>query len=106
LVLIHERRHLDLAEVFNRQFRKYLTEWNGKSWEDFCVYFSLGNFNLESQALQSKYDSETNHSLNILQQEEWNYKIDSLLEAYKYFTNPVFRIKINRINHYKGHKSN
>jgi len=105
-VLMHERRHFDLGEVSNRKFRKYLKDWNGKSWEDFNVYFSLGNFNQEAQAIQSQYDSETNHSLNILQQEEWNYKIDSLLEVYKDFADPVFRIRINRINHYKSHSSN
>jgi hypothetical protein len=105
-VLIHERRHFDLGEVFNRKFRKYLTNWNGKSFEDFDAYFSLGNFKQEAQALQSKYDSETNHSLNILQQEAWNHKIDSLLEDYKNFSDPVIRIRINRLNHYRGHKPN
>jgi hypothetical protein len=46
-------------------------------------------------ALLNQYDSETNHSINASEQERWNTKIDSLLNLYKEYEKPVFRIKIN-----------
>ena len=99
-ILDHEIRHIDLAEVFNRQFRKYLHEWKGRDYDDLTSYFNDGHFEQRSLALQAQYDSETNHSVNILIQEHWDNKIDSLLDVYKDFSVPEFRIKINRSVHY------
>ena len=98
-VLDHEIRHIDLAEVFNRQVRKYLQDWKGRDYEDLMSYFHNGQFEKHALALQARYDSETNHSVNIPIQRQWDKKIDSLLDVYKDFAGPKFRIQINRISH-------
>jgi len=95
LLLNHERRHFDLDEAYSRQYRKYLSEWNGKTLNSFKIYFQRGNFQQMHLALLNQYDSETNHSINASEQERWNTKIDSLLNLYKEYEKPVFRIKIN-----------
>jgi hypothetical protein len=63
-------------------------------------YFHIGHFEQQALTLQALYDSETSHSLNILIQKQWDKKIDSLLDVYKDFAAPVFRIQIG----WKGHQ--
>jgi hypothetical protein len=94
-VLDHEIRHVDIAEVFNRRFRKYLQDWKGRDYEDLMSYFHNGQIEQQALALQAQYDSETNHSVNILIQKQWDKKIDSLLDVYKDFAAPQFRIQMN-----------
>jgi hypothetical protein len=95
-VLDHETKHFNLGEISSRQCRKYLTEWKGRDYDDFLIYVRNGNFEQRSFEMQMQYDSETNHSLDSLVQKKWDDRIDSLLDEYENFSNPVFRITINK----------
>lgn len=86
-LLNHEQLHYDLAEVYARKMRKRISTDNFsfktlgtklnriymEVWEDYA-------------AEQSRYDRETDHSINKKAQLEWNDKVASLLrqsEQYK-----------------------
>ena len=74
-ILNHERLHFDITELFARKFRQRL--------ENTTFNMSISNqmerlhnaINAELEAMQKKYDAETNHSQNIKKQKEWQAKI-------------------------------
>jgi hypothetical protein len=95
--LEHEKRHLDITEIYARKFRQLLST---KS-------FSAGHFQEEitrlfkdtvsqQRAEQTRYDHETNHSINAAQQQKWNTQIDKQLEALKAYSAPVVTVTFNR----------
>ncbi len=89
-ILNHEQRHFDLGEVYARKFRKYLFD----SVNTFNAAAQNKMFNLfleEDNEVQRQYDSVSNHSINQNGQLEWNIRIDSLLNAYADFADPIVK---------------
>jgi hypothetical protein len=95
-LLNHEVRHFDLAEVYARKYRKYLSDWDGDDAILFSLYADYGRKVSKLDSAENEYDKETNHSLNHTEQEKWNRRIDSLLEAYSAFDKPIFRIALHK----------
>ena len=100
-LLNHELRHFDLAEVYARKYRKYLSDWDGNNAFLFSLYADYGRKINKMDSAETRYDKETNHSLNHSAQEKWNGKIDSLLEAYSAYDKPVFRIPLHHAGNRK-----
>jgi len=74
--LLHEQRHFDITRLGAENFMKQIAKAN----------FTKANYNTlldalfdksyqENMALQNKYDSETQHSINRTQQLIWNDRI-------------------------------
>lgn len=90
-ILEHERLHFDISELYARKIRKKLTE----------SYFTEStllkevneiyvNYKNELRTRQKNYDSETNHSINKVQQEIWDKKIqEELLKLKMYLDTQV-----------------
>jgi hypothetical protein len=95
-MLNHEKRHFDIAEIDARRVRKYLRDWGGGSLADYAYYALVARKTVFLDSLSAKYDLETNHSRDTLMQKLWNYRIDSLLEAYKPYEVSTFKLKIGR----------
>ena len=83
--LAHEQLHFDITELYARKLRKLLSELEFKCGQekDFerFVAATLENWYNE----QRNYDIMTRHSMNKVQQQEWQYRIKmelSLLENY------------------------
>ncbi len=71
IVLVHERLHFDITELYARKFRKRIlnTSFTNDINREMrrihdAIIIELGD-------MQNKYDVETNHSQNVEQQEEW-----------------------------------
>jgi hypothetical protein len=82
-ILVHEQGHFDLAEFYGRRMRRAFAEYaathkySDKASAEIEAIFN--KMNAECQALQDKYDSETDHSKVTEKQEEWNKKIPEML---------------------------
>lgn len=80
-LLDHEKLHFDITELHVRKLRsKYDSlEKNGIFERD--IYDNLLELNqLETKRMHQKYDRETDHSKNGVEQEKWNNKIQALLK--------------------------
>jgi len=89
-ILNHEQRHFDIAEVYARKFRKYLTD-NVNTFNSVTQNKLFNDFFEEEKVAQKKYDTETNHSINEGEQMRYDIEIDSLLNEYSAYTD--FRVK-------------
>ncbi len=84
-LLKHEQLHLDIAEVYARKmrmaFNNYASfhKYSSSTPADLKVIFD--RLLVEAQAYNDKYDAETNHSLIVTKQEQWNSKIKQELNA-------------------------
>ena len=80
-ILSHEQGHFDLSEVYARKLYKKVTEYrfNKKTYQKDLqkIYQDILD---EKEAMQNKYDRETNHSINKEKQAEWLKKIEKMLE--------------------------
>lgn len=82
-LLQHEISHLKLAEAHARMLRKELSEIKESDFKKAIAKTEqLYKEHIKrDKAVQLQYDTETNHSLEKDKQEEWNNKINSLLEG-------------------------
>jgi len=79
--LMHEKRHLDLTEIYARQLRKMIsestfTERNFKSEID-RMFQEIVRIHRDEQI---RYDTETDHSIDAGQQAIWNIAIDQTVQ--------------------------
>lgn len=84
-ILNHERFHFNLTELFARKLRKQIAETNftlNLKAEADAIY---NNINKELQAMQKQYDAETNFSINVAAQKQWQAKIEKQLKALERF---------------------
>jgi hypothetical protein len=79
-LLNHEQYHFNISELHARMMNNYLQNNLDKEEKDHLSKLSL--IRAELYAMQSKYDAETGHGLNISVQRRWEYIIDSLLLVY------------------------
>ena len=79
-ILKHELLHFDITELNARKLRKRYAE-EIKTEKDYPKINKIyKEIIAEWQSMQSKYDAETNHSINTQQQAMWNEKIAAELE--------------------------
>ena len=80
-ILSHEQGHFDIAEIFARVLNKKMSEYvfdrNTYRKELKKIYEDVVN---AKEAMQEKYDRETNHSIYKAKQAEWLEKIKDMLE--------------------------
>ncbi len=83
--LNHEQKHFDLAEAAARELKKELFSYslgNKEVLNEFRVDKIIDEYFDKLRVIQIKYDSETNHSLDYINQTKWDSiisrKIDSL----------------------------
>lgn len=95
-VLNHEQRHFDITEIHSRMLRKTISETRFKKYESIASDIQK-LFNASSTAcskMQDLYDKETDHSKKKPEQEQWNAKIDSLLNVYQDWTKAEFVLDV------------
>lgn len=84
-ILLHEQLHFNITELYARMLRKQLTE-NVFSTKDLAKLKAINKSILQQwQNEQDRYDRETNHSMNEVQQAAWNKSIQMRLDALKAF---------------------
>ena len=85
-ILLHEQLHFDLTELYARKLRKRIAET--KFSENIRAELNQLNddINKELEMAQNKYDLETNHSINIEAQKQWEDFITSELKKLEAFS--------------------
>jgi hypothetical protein len=83
VILAHEQGHFDIAEYHARRLRKELMETapfkGARLSEDVDAIFE--RIFQEKEAMQRDYDLQTDHSMKLEPQLEWEIKIASLLDS-------------------------
>ena len=83
-VLSHEQYHFNIAEVFARILRKSIRDNNMKIESiQFSQFFHLKL--QQCKMMQEKYDAETNHSKNKIEQKRWEDEIDKQLDELNFY---------------------
>ena len=82
-----------MGEVYARKFRKYLHD-SVNAYNEAAQNKMFNRFLDEDNESQRQYDSVSNHSINQKGQLEWNIRIDSLLNAYADFANPIVKKQV------------
>lgn len=95
-LLNHEQRHFDLYEAYTRKMRQALMEISETDARKIAGHVKriYDRYYRECSRLQDQYDSETQFSNNREKQQEWNRRIDMLIQETETLTDPVLRITL------------
>lgn len=82
-VLKHEQLHFDICELYGRIFYKnVLFLRKSGSLNERTLKKTLNKVRDEYDAMQDRYDDETNHSTDGVKQREWNERIEHALKQH------------------------
>lgn len=91
-LLIHERTHFDICEFVVRIYRKKISKLIVSETTSKCdSIFTKYDHDMRNELyeIDRKYDLETDHGRNKLQQEEWAQKVKKWLEELNEYAEPV-----------------
>lgn len=82
-VLSHEQTHFDITELYARKLRKRIAEFDftTKVKDELDALYS--QIERERRQMQSRYDLETNHSINVAEEAAWVARVQELLKKYE-----------------------
>lgn len=86
-ILMHEQLHFDITELYARQFRKQLMRLEVNQNVKVQMTRLHATINEALNETQKRYDKQSNHSINIEMQRQWeNFIADELkkLDQFKY----------------------
>jgi hypothetical protein len=95
-LLGHEQTHFDIIELFARRTRKEILEKKFKKQSfnsEIALIFKVNN--TKKNSYQTLYDKETEHSVNLVKQQQWNEKIQNELLNYESYKDSVIIVKID-----------
>jgi len=78
-ILNHEQIHFDITELFSRKFRQRLAHVKPQKNTKKVLNKLYATIRQELQSMQNLYDTETNHSINKVQQAKWNVFVEKAL---------------------------
>ena len=81
-ILEHERLHFDVTALVAFRFREALENYKPTKHIEKDLSKLYNEFFIMRNKIQSQYDFETNHSINVEKQKEWEMKIKRLLKPY------------------------
>lgn len=88
----HERGHFDICEIYARKLRQRMLKKNFLKVKNINAEINemYNQINTELKEAQDKYDKQTEHSMNMVQQKSWEAKISTdLNELYEYSSTEV-----------------
>jgi len=97
-MLKHEQVHFDISELYSRKLKKEISQLlltdtvNKKN-----LNFLYDKCIIEMNEYQDIYDKETNHSISIEKQLEWNIKIENQLNELEQWSQYQPSHKINEV---------
>ncbi len=95
-ILKHEQLHFDITEYHSRLLRKKLKNHRFKNFaaveKDIMRIFNESS--AAANAMQVKYDEETDHSINKKKQAKWNTKVKKLLSKTSAHRKTAFKVSI------------
>lgn len=95
-ILKHEQGHFDITEYHARLLRKNLKSYKYKSFATIApdVEQMFKEASDAANAMQVKYDHETDHSINRKKQAKWNKKIQKMLSKTSSYKKTNFKVSI------------
>jgi len=84
-ILVHEQLHFDLTELYARKLRKRIAETSFTEQIRYELNQLNDDINEALEIAQNKYDFETNHSINIEAQKQWEDYITNELKKLRAF---------------------
>ena len=82
--LVHEQHHFDIARLGSQKLIAELAKAHFTRKNYAALLTSIfDKVYRENQSIQFQYDRQTNHSLDLKKQLEWNDRIDAQIEALK-----------------------
>lgn len=84
-ILAHEQLHFDLTELYARKFREQVLKLRVNQNVKKQLNKLHENINVELGAAQKKYDDETQHSINAVEQRKWSNYIEKELNRLDVF---------------------
>ena len=97
--LRHEQYHFNLSEAVCREFRKSLVQLKNCNINKKIIKSYYYRYINMLNNIQNRYDEQTDHSLILERQKDWEYIIDSMLNEYSYYESPL--IKLHNTNNDK-----
>jgi predicted secreted Zn-dependent protease len=96
-LLLHEKSHFDIAELFARKLRKEISSISPKeiTFEE-EVFAKHKKFCIAMDAYQDKYDIETDFSRNTEKQKGWNELILRQLEELKQYSEIILMLDLQK----------
>lgn len=97
IILAHEQKHFDIAELFARKLRKKISAENYANYNELqsrleTLYAANDK---EMDRYQDLYDQETDYSREPKKQQEWNEKIQNELVLLSAFSSTVVTLPFN-----------
>ena len=94
--LNHERRHLDITEVYARKLRQAISKTRFSS-KHFIKELDrlFKDYVTQHRAEQVRYDHETNHSTVTEQQRNWDKKIDEWMNELSAFSATEMKVVLH-----------
>lgn len=96
-LLVHERLHFDITELYARILKKRLTGELKPGTHDEVVDQVIkihDEVDLEKNKRQDLYDQETNHSINEEEQKMWNAQIEKEIAELDAYSQTAFTVSI------------
>lgn len=87
-LLEHEVLHFTIAEIYARKIREYLSAAKNK--EQCTIEKAIRVLIQKMHEYQKSYDKQTNHSLKVLEQKQWNAEVKKEFNKLNTFTNSRF----------------
>jgi predicted secreted Zn-dependent protease len=86
-LLVHEKGHFDIAELFARKLRKeIMTKYSKEDTFEDELFTLHKKYCIAMDNYQDQYDNETDFSRNIEKQKTWNTLINNQLEELKEYS--------------------
>lgn len=94
-ILLHEKKHFDIVEIFARKFREQISKAKFRSHHEMKIQIQKWHKKIENEmdAYQNLYDAQTDGSMNPEAQKKWNEKIENELKKYTEFKNHCISLK-------------
>lgn len=102
-LLKHEQSHFNLSECIARKFRKSVSEIPKQFINQNKIDDLYQKYINELNEIQDKYDLDTDHSLILERQKDWEYIIDSLLNEYSYYSKNIVVLKKSRFGNFSNY---
>ncbi|MTI40609.1 hypothetical protein E1140_13990 [Fulvivirga lutimaris] len=96
-LLQHERYHFNLTEMIARRVRKQMFNNNGGHLPQAEFDSLIKNYRNILDQTQDSYDNNTDHSVKVIEQSIWQFKIDSNLLVTDPYWNQYIAIKPDNI---------
>ncbi|MEN8158019.1 MAG: hypothetical protein ABFS10_13795 [Bacteroidota bacterium] len=97
-LLRHEQYHFNMSEVYARKFKKLIYSLRDESFSEEKLKSLYLSQLRELNAMQDRYDTDCDHSLLMERQKDWEYLIDSMLNSFAYYAEPLSRFTTASVN--------